>query len=129
MVEKSSSHESSNLTGAELTGSFSHQAVAPSDIGGFAFQGASKMSTHGHETLHLRYSDGLSTLSLFESVRRTTRPTLVAHSRPITIGKAGVARASRDMHYNTINWDRGRLNLTLVGDLPVATLAALAAGL
>jgi len=128
-IEKSATVESSDLTTAQLARAIGGFAIAPAKLDTFEFQGASIMANKGHETLHIRYSDGLSSLSLFESARRTTKSTVVPHSWPVTLGRFGAGRADREMHYNAVNWDRGRLNLTLVGDMAVPELCKLIEGM
>jgi negative regulator of sigma E activity len=126
VVQKDAAKESSDLSAAQIDRAIGGSALDPAKIGDFELQGASTVVVHKRETLHLRYNDGLSSLSLFESARVSKHPTVVPRSRRVNLGKLGIGWARRDMHYNALNWDQGRINLTLVGDLPVSQLAQLA---
>lgn len=102
-------------------------ARAPARLAGFRLVSAAL--TREGRTLHLRYSDGLNLVSLYEQ-RRThqNRPTHVrglGAVRPARIGR----RDGYITHYASqtiLNWDAGLLNLSLVGEIAEAALQGLA---
>ena len=79
---------------------------------------------------HRRYSAGLNLVSVFEQ-RRTPpgRPTLVPPGqRVLFIGRTPVHIARR-ASLTTLNWDTPALNITLMGEMGLSTLRALAQAL
>lgn len=130
LVDKTTaSAESGALTTDQIAHAIGGLGVAPHALDGYQLQGANIMLNKGRETLHLHYTDGLATLSLFESVRRTKLPTVVRRSHPVMLSRTVTAHARHDVHYNTLNWDKGRLNMTLVGDLSEQALVRIAQGI
>ena len=127
MVETASVAESPLLLTA-VRSQLSGQAYAPSVLSGYRLMGASTTQVGGKPLLHLRYSDGLNLVSLFEQ-RRTLpqRPTRVPTGmRAIQIG--GVrGHISHRSSLTTLNWDTPSLNVTLMGELGLDALRALAA--
>ena len=108
---------------AQLSG----KAYAPSTLSGYHLVGASTTNDGGKPLLHLRYSDGLNLVSLFE-LRRTLpqRPTRApAGMRVIQIG-AVRGHVSHHSSLTTLNWDTSALNVTLMGELSVDALRTLA---
>ncbi len=101
--------------------------VTPDSLVGFRLVSAAT-AARPRPLLHLRYSDGLNLVSLFEQQRQETRlPTRVPHSRPLRVGGLR-ARLVFKSPYTVLNWDTPRLNLSLVGEipLPLRTLEQLA---
>ncbi len=108
---------------AQLAG----QAKAPSALAGYRLVGASTTTGGPKPLLHLRYSDGLNLVSLFEQ-RRTLplRPTRVPTGmRAIQIG-AVRGHVAHHAALTTLNWDTPSLNVTLMGELGVDALHTLA---
>lgn len=101
-------------------------ARAPSQLAGYRLVSAAL--TPDGKTLHLRYSDGLNLVSLFEQ-RRTQlrRPTRVPPTmHPTRIGQRN-GYVFRRSSLTTLNWDAGALNFTLMGEIAESTLQGLAA--
>ncbi len=103
------------------------KASAPAFLAGYRLVGATTTKIGERPVLHLRYSDGLNLVSLFEQ-RRTQpdRPTLVPPGmRVIQIGATPVHIAHR-ASLTTLNWDTPALNTTLMGEMGLSTLRTLA---
>lgn len=102
-------------------------ALAPHNLAGYRLLSA----TFGHNgkrpLLHLRYSDGLNLVSVFELLRsQTRRPTRVpAVMHPIMIGHH-LGHIRRRTSPIVINWDRKSLNITLLGEIEELRLLRLA---
>ena len=101
--------------------------LTPASLAGYQLVGAA--ITGGRQPLlHLRYSDGLNLVSLFEQRRTQTRqPTRVPRAmRPLRVGDLPghvISHAS----LTAINWDTAAFNLTLMGEIAQRTLQQLAA--
>ncbi len=103
------------------------KASASASLAGYRLVGATTTKIGERPVLHLRYSDGLNLVSLFEQ-RRTQlgRPTLVPPGmRVIRIGVTPVHIARR-ASLTTLNWDTPALNTTLMGEMGLSTLRTLA---
>ncbi len=103
------------------------KAFAPASLAGYRLVGATTTKIGERPVLHLRYSDGLNLMSLFEQ-RRTQpgRPTLVPPGmRVIPIGTT-LVHIARRASLTTLNWDTPTLNTTLMGEMGLSTLRALA---
>ena len=102
-------------------------ASAPAILGGYRLIGATATTIGRHPVLHLRYSDGLNLVSVFEQRRtQSARPTLVpAEMRVVPIGATPV-HVGRRASLTTLNWDTPALNITLMGELGLPALRALA---
>ncbi len=103
------------------------KASAPASLAGYRLVGATTTKIGERPVLHLRYSDGLNLVSLFEE-RRTqpSRPTLVPPGMRVTqIGTTPVHIARR-ASLTTLNWDTATLNTTLMGEMGLSTLRTLA---
>ncbi len=103
------------------------QASVPATLAGYRLVGASVTQIGSRPVLHLRYSDGLNLVSLFEQ-RRTQpgRPTLVPKSmRVFSLGPVPVHIGHR-ASLTTLNWDTPTLNVTLMGEMGLSTLKTLA---
>lgn len=109
-----------------VAGQLGGTAVAPSTLSGYRLVSAAL--TQGGKMLHLRYSDGLNLISLFEQRRtQTRRPTRVPPSmRPARVGRRD-GFVSHHASLTALNWDAGPLNLTLMGEIAEPSLQALAA--
>jgi outer membrane lipoprotein-sorting protein len=114
---------------SDAAGYFGRNAAVPESVDGFQLQSLTVMHEHQGATLHLEYSDGLTSLSLFESQRSSKQATLIAHSRLVYLHRLGFGHSVQRYSYNTLNWDTAHLNLTLVGDVRSQTLASLAESL
>ncbi|MDQ2688130.1 MAG: hypothetical protein M3Y28_09720 [Armatimonadota bacterium] len=124
-MEEKPSGESS-VTLANVAHQLGGAARSPSHLAGYRLVSAAL--TPDGKTLHLRYSDGLNLVSLFEQ-RRTQlrRPTRVPPTmHPTRIGqRAGYI--SHRASLTTLNWDTGALNFTLMGEIAESSLQDLAA--
>ena len=103
------------------------KAVAPASLSGYRLVGATTTKIGARPVLHLRYSDGLNLVSLFEQ-RRTQpgRPTLVPPGmRLLQVGSTPV-HIGRRASLTTLNWDTPALNITLMGEMSLSTLQTLA---
>ena len=103
------------------------RAFAPVMLAGYRLVGATTTKIGERPVLHLRYSDGLNLVSLFEQ-RRTqpSRPTLVPPGmRVLRLGTTSV-HVARRASLTTLNWDTPTLNITLVGEMGLPTLLTLA---
>jgi outer membrane lipoprotein-sorting protein len=110
---------------ASVGSQLGNKAVTPARLAGYELVGAGLLYYKGGRVaLHLRYSDGLNLISLFETQRRlTARPTRVPSvMRPKQIGPVN-AHVTKHSSLTTINWDTGALNLTLMGEVPESTLS------
>ena len=108
-----------------MSGQLQGRARSWPQIGGYQLIGATKTVVSGQPLLHLRYSDGLNLVSLFELRRtQTRRPTSVA-GHPIKLGQA-TAHLTQRGALTTLNWDTPALNITLMGEGSLARLRALA---
>ena len=101
--------------------------LTPTSLAGYQLVGAA-LTSGKRPLLHLRYSDGLNLVSLFEQRRTETRqPTRVPRAmRPLRVGSLQghiISHAS----LTAINWDTDAFNLTLMGEIAQRTLQQLAA--
>jgi hypothetical protein len=116
----------SNVDPSHLPPPFAGQATVPKDLDGYVIQKATLLSNGKKPSLHLLYSDGLNTLSLFETLRATREPTHVPASRLVMLGIGQVAKVSQRYSYSILSWDVGGLNYTLIGDSSEKLLVELA---
>jgi len=126
VVEEKSSGENALPLGA-VRSLWNSTATAPTVLAGYRLVSAGLSSESAKPMLHLRYSDGLNLVSLFELPRTQTRkPTRVpASMRPVQIGRSA-GHVSHRASLTAFNWDKGMLNLTLMGEIAEPTLQALA---
>ena len=112
---------------ASLPSQLGGQAYTPPSLDGYRLVGASSTTVGGRPLLHLRYSDGLNLVSLFEQ-RRTSplRPTLARPGMQETQIGPVRGHVSRRASLTTLNWDTAALNVTLMGEMGADTLRALA---
>ena len=109
-----------------VSGQLAGKAYAPSTLAGYRLVGASATTVAGKPLLHLRYSDGLNLVSLFEQKRtQARRPTRVKGMQKTQIGSAP-AHVSHRASLTTFNWDTSTLNVTLMGEMGVKALYSLA---
>ena len=86
---------------------------------GFVFESADKFPVKGHDVTHLRFTDGLNVLSLFESrfpIGSSTQIFSRDKSEP-SLDHVGFSRTGK-----VIYWKKGKDHFILVGDLATATL-------
>jgi negative regulator of sigma E activity len=100
-------------------------AIAPDQLEGYVLQSASLLPGK-KRTLHLRYSDGLGSLSLFETLRAGKKPTRIARSLPLVLSSGKAARVTERYSYNVLNWDSGAISYTLIGDASLRLLTRIA---
>lgn len=102
------------------------RAYVPATLSGYRLVGASSTRVGRKTLLHLRYSDGLNLVSLFEQPRtQPRRPTLVRGMRATRIGPVA-GYVSHRASLTTLNWDTATLNVTLIGELGAVTMRGLA---
>ena len=126
LVEEKTSGEKA-LPLNTVRGQWGGVAVAPPLLAGYRLVSAGLSSEGAKPVLHLRYSDGLNLVSLFELLRtQTKKPTRVPGSlRVVQIGRSE-GHVSRRSSLTAFNWDKGALNLTLMGEIAEPTLQTLA---
>ncbi len=123
-IEERPSGESPVRLGA-VARQFGGAARAPTRLAGYRLISAAL--TRQGRTLHLRYSDGLTLVSLFEQRRTQLRsPTRVPPTmRPTRVGRRD-GYVSHHAALTALNWDAGPLNLTLMGEVAESALRGLA---
>jgi len=104
---------------SEAQGAFNGQLVLPAYLPqGFQLQNVTLMKFRPEPTVHLRYTDGLMVVSLFESKGTPPREqqsngedvrTEQIHQTPVQIMERRQIRILR--------WFQGNMNLTLIGEL------------
>lgn len=95
------------------------KAYAPKSIDEFRLTSAAIVNRAGKKpVLHLRYTDGLVLVSVFEQLRtHTARPTRVpATMMPVQIGVTP-GHITRHASLVTLNWDTPALNVTMLGEM------------
>lgn len=101
-------------------------AEAPQTLpGGFAPVDGNIVELRGIRTVHVLYSDGLRTVSLFESAQGATLEATRAQLQPVLIGNHG-AQYAEEGPTALLSWSDGRLNYTLVGEVGLVDLRRLA---
>ncbi len=111
---------------AKLPAGFQGVASVPPALDGYRFQEATMLGTGRKASLHLVYSDGLNTLSLFEMFRIGKTPTHVPGSHVEILSPGRFGHVSQRYAYSLLSWDGPEINYTLVGDMSVRALVALA---
>jgi len=123
---ENSSPQEDSIRPALVAGQLTGKAYAPHSLAGYRLVGASATTTGGKPLLHLRYSDGLNLVSLFEQQRtQARRPTQVKGMQKAQIGSVP-AHVSHRASLTTFNWDTSTLNVTLMGEMGVKALYSLA---
>jgi outer membrane lipoprotein-sorting protein len=79
----------------------------------------------GARTVHLLYSDGVRTLSLFESATPVAPNIAPFHPQSVSLGGRS-AQYGEDGSVDLLTWTDGRLYYTLVGELGITELASIA---
>ncbi|MBV9718281.1 MAG: hypothetical protein JOZ77_03120 [Candidatus Eremiobacteraeota bacterium] len=105
-----------------------HPADPSALPGGFAPVDATMVTLHGVRTVHLLYSDGLRTVSLFESATRVTieAASLRSHSMHV---RGHEAEYGENGATELLAWSDGTLHYTLVGQFGLVNLPAIAASI
>jgi negative regulator of sigma E activity len=93
--------------------------------GGFSPVDGSIIDLHGIRAVHLLYSDGLRTVSLFESTAAATLEPERFEARPMLVGGHN-AQYAEDGPTALLMWSDGRLYYTLVGEVGLIDLRRLA---
>ena len=126
-LEQAAPSDERSVPMSDIRRQFGRGAVAPSALRGYRLVGAALSGAGPKARLHLRYSDGLNLVSLFEQKRtQTRRATRVAGSaRPVPVGRR-MGQGARRGTVAVVNWDRNALNLTLMGEMADGTLQDLA---
>lgn len=103
------------------------KASAPASLAGYHLVGATTTKIGLRPVLHLRYSDGLNLVSVFEQ-RRTQpgRPTLVPPGQRVALIAGTPVHIGHRASLTTLNWDTPTLNVTLMGEMGLSTLRTLA---
>lgn len=103
---------------AALHQHWDHLWLTPGALAGFRLVSAALMRGP-QPRLHLRYSDGLNLVSLFEQRRLHPRlPVRVPHSHLVRVGPLHV-RVVFKSPYTVINWNTRTFILSLVGESPL----------
>lgn len=108
--------------GSQLGGA----ALHPSALDGYRLVSAARTTVDGKPVLHLRYSDGLNLVSLFEQ-RRTHMSQPTRRPRGSRLVHIGALRAyvSRQHSQTALNWDVDNVNATLMSEIGTAALVKL----
>ena len=98
-------------------------ADSPKVIQSFRLTGANMIGIGAQGVLHLRYTDGLNVISVFEKRKYSiSEPTRVPESmRPIKVANID-AHIIRKASLITLNWDVRLLNITVIGEVPFSSL-------
>jgi outer membrane lipoprotein-sorting protein len=107
---------------ANVAAYLGRSAPVPEFFGGFELQSLTVLHQPHGWTVHLRYSDGLVSLSLFESKRPSKQASTVPQSRLVQLCPHRNGHAIQRYSYNLLNWDNSNYNFTLVGDEKLKTL-------
>jgi negative regulator of sigma E activity len=112
-----------------LTGNAGFATRAPRTLpGGFSAVDGNLVDLRGVRTLHLLYSDGLRTVSLFESAAAASLAADRFAPRRVQVG-AHAAQYAEDGATALLAWSDGRLHYTLVGEVGLVDLQRLAASI
>lgn len=96
-------------------------ARKPAFPDGFAPLEGDLVDLHGAQAVQLLYSDGVRSVSLFESVTAVTPDMAPYHPAPVSIGGHD-AKYGEDGNVALLTWNDGSLYYTLVGPLGLAEL-------
>jgi negative regulator of sigma E activity len=101
-------------------------ARAPHELpDGFAPVEGDFVELHGVRMLHLLYSDGIRTFSLFESATPSKLGAAEAQTQPMRIGDRS-GEYTEDAATGVLSWSDGSVQYTLVGEVGLVDLAHLA---
>ncbi|HEX3368088.1 MAG TPA: hypothetical protein VHS56_00805 [Candidatus Cybelea sp.] len=92
---------------------------------GFAPLSGDLVDMHGARTVQLLYSDGLRTVSLFESATAVAPNMAPFHPQSVTLG-GRTGQYGEDGSMDLLAWSDGKLYYTLVGELGMTELANIA---
>lgn len=92
---------------------------------GFVYAGATIAEEKDGRIAHLRFTDGLGVISLFEREAQPLTRYRLAGSRPVEL-KAGRGWLSEECGSYVLNWTSGGVNFTLIGELPIEALVRVA---
>lgn len=104
------------MTLEELDKATGRQANLPAELpGGFEFESADYFEVGKQMVRQVRYTDGLSVLSLF----LTDRPVLLPKTGAVSLSQAGLPRASLRLSSagKVLRWQNGHQHFTLLGDV------------
>lgn len=93
--------------------------------GGFSPVDGNIVDLHGVRTVHLLYSDGLRTVSLFESAAAATLESTFAEPRSVVVNGHD-ARYAEEGSTALLAWSDGRLYYTLAGEVGLIDIKRLA---
>lgn len=111
---------------AQSSGLGAHAPKALPD--GFAPVGGRMLERDGNRTVHLLYSDGIRTVSLFQTAAAAAPDFATLHPKPTTIGGHDAQYALRGP-MTLLSWTDGSLRCTLVGELMLDELQRIAAAI
>lgn len=92
---------------------------------GYVLEGATGRQLGQEPVAHLRFTDGLGVISLFEQEARPFTRYRLAGAREVAL-KHGRGWLSEECGGYVLNWTSGGLNFTLIGEVPPETLKAIA---
>ncbi|HEY6485119.1 MAG TPA: hypothetical protein VIX83_01900 [Candidatus Cybelea sp.] len=92
---------------------------------GFTPLSGDVVDMHGARTVQLLYSDGLRTVSLFESATAVAPNMAPFHPQSVTLG-GRTGQYGEDGSVDLLTWSDGKLYYTLVGELGMTELANIA---
>lgn len=95
---------------------------------GYVFQGASVSRLEQETVVHLRFTDGLGVISLFQQKARPFTRYRLEGGREVAL-KNGRAWLHQECGGYVLNWTSGGVNFTLVGEVPPETLLAMASSI
>ncbi|HHW13960.1 MAG TPA: hypothetical protein GXX28_03380 [Firmicutes bacterium] len=92
---------------------------------GFVFAGAAVGRPEKENVVHLRFTDGLTVISLFEQAARPFTRYRLEGAKAVAL-KSGRGWLREECGGYVLNWTDGGINFTLVGEVPAAVLLRLA---
>lgn len=129
LVEGTSFLRANTTDVRSLSGSLPFKVDEPRELPeGFTLEKANVDAHQGVQTLHLVYTDGLRTFSLFETKTSSAPQFGFATSKEIKVGESGGRYAYVDNN-TVVTWNAGGLNFTLVGDLAPKEFAKIGASI
>jgi negative regulator of sigma E activity len=124
--ETEADREPPSLDLARITREAGFKPASPADLPeGFALVGSSVETVNGVKTVHLNYSDGLRTLSLFENAVGAEADFGADKPRSIALGEES-GKLVEHGATTLIAWKEKQLTLMLLGDLSRSELARIA---
>jgi negative regulator of sigma E activity len=92
---------------------------------GFIYDGAAVSRPDKQTVVHLRFTDGLGVISLFEQEARPFTRYRLAGGKTVAL-KHGRGSLHDECGGHVLNWTAGGVNFTLVGEVPAAALVQMA---